>query len=300
MNISFEIPGKQKCGPYVFLICQQGNRSIREEKFISVSGIVNEDNDKAPVNGGKLNIYLESADSSSQNYDVNIDNNGQFRMDSLVYQGNSKFFYAYSNSQGKQRAVKIHLDPQSISLSPSFFQTVSRKELASLEPLSGNEYAASQFQSVREGKDRVKELERVVVQSKSSKKPIEIVNEKYSTGVFRTMGKVNIDNINQPANDKSMNVIDFIKNRIQQVELQGNKFVSRKNFSLINGQKWTVDVFLDESPVNAALLRTLRADDIALVKYYDADFMFTSPLMHEDYEALLPDYSSYTGRQLKR
>ena len=255
------------------LLAKQYPQPYREEKFISVSGIVNEDNDKAPVNGGKLNIYLESADSSSQNYDVNIDNNGQFRMDSLVYQGNSKFFYAYSNSQGKQRAVKIHLDPQSISLSPSFFQTVSRKELASLEPLSGNEYAASQFQSVREGKDRVKELERVVVQARSSKKPIEIVNEKYSTGVFRTMGKVNIDNINQPANDKSMNVIDFIKNRIQQVELQGNKFVSRKNFSLINGQKWTVDVFLDESPVNAALLRTLRADDIALVKYYDAGFV---------------------------
>ena len=31
-----------------------------------------------------------------------------------------------------------------------------------------------------------------------------------------------------------------------------------------------------------------------------ADFMFTSPLMHEDYDALLPDYSSYTGRQLKK
>ena len=31
-----------------------------------------------------------------------------------------------------------------------------------------------------------------------------------------------------------------------------------------------------------------------------ADFMFTSPLMHEDYDALQPDYSSYTGRQLKR
>ena len=31
-----------------------------------------------------------------------------------------------------------------------------------------------------------------------------------------------------------------------------------------------------------------------------ADFMFTSPLMNEDYEALLPDYSSYTGRSLKK
>lgn len=30
-----------------------------------------------------------------------------------------------------------------------------------------------------------------------------------------------------------------------------------------------------------------------------ADFMFTSPLMHEDYEALLPDYSFYTNRPMK-
>src|SRR5688572_3362673 len=31
-----------------------------------------------------------------------------------------------------------------------------------------------------------------------------------------------------------------------------------------------------------------------------ADFIFTSPLMHEDYDAILPDYSSYTGRILKK
>ena len=29
-----------------------------------------------------------------------------------------------------------------------------------------------------------------------------------------------------------------------------------------------------------------------------ADFMFTSPLMHEDYETILPDYSAYTARKL--
>ena len=30
-----------------------------------------------------------------------------------------------------------------------------------------------------------------------------------------------------------------------------------------------------------------------------ADFMFTSPFMHDDYEAILPDYTSYTERKLK-
>jgi len=29
-----------------------------------------------------------------------------------------------------------------------------------------------------------------------------------------------------------------------------------------------------------------------------ADFLLTSPLMHEDYETHLPDYSSYTNRKL--
>ncbi len=31
-----------------------------------------------------------------------------------------------------------------------------------------------------------------------------------------------------------------------------------------------------------------------------ADFLFTSPLMHDDYEAILQDYSEYTGRQLRK
>lgn len=31
-----------------------------------------------------------------------------------------------------------------------------------------------------------------------------------------------------------------------------------------------------------------------------ADFIFTSPLMHTNYEAVLPDYSAYTSRQLKK
>jgi len=29
-----------------------------------------------------------------------------------------------------------------------------------------------------------------------------------------------------------------------------------------------------------------------------ADFIFTSPLMHEDYHAILPDYSAYTKRKI--
>jgi hypothetical protein len=84
---------------------------------------------------------------------------------------------------------------------------------------------------------------------------------------------VNLDNVNEPANDKTQNVVDYIKNNVQQLELQGGQFVNRKNFSLMTGQKWIVGVFLNEAPSDIALIRTLRVQDVALVKFYEAGFV---------------------------
>jgi hypothetical protein len=238
--------------------------------FLSVRGAVYDDQDKGPVKGGLLNIYSESEDSSSQQYDLTVNENGTFSLDSIMFYGKTRFFYVYTNNQGKQRSVKIHLDKDA----GESIEILNVPQKAFVFPSQVfHKQADQRFQWLKDEHERVKILERVVVESKSSRKPIELVNDKYTSGVFRPMGKVNIDNITQPASDKSGNVLDFIKNRIQQVELVGGKFVNRKNFSLNTGQKWAVDVFVDEVPANALQLRTLRVDEVALVKFYDAGFV---------------------------
>ena len=60
----------------------------------------------------------------------------------------------------------------------------------------------------------------------------ETVNDQYTTGVFRGDAKETIDNINHPSTDKTMNGVDFVKNRIQQIELSGGGFVNRKEYEL--------------------------------------------------------------------
>lgn len=240
--------------------------------YLSVSGTVTDRQGKEPVEGGQLNFYAESADSSSRNFTATVDDKGKFRIDSAVYFGETKFFYAYTNAKGKQRLVQISPDPPSPELwdDPAF--TGAAAHFYVKPSLEANTVKAS-YAWLKDEKERVKVLERVVLESRSSKKPVDLVNDKYTTGVFRSMGKVNIDNITQPSNDRSGNVMDFIKNRIQQVELQGNRFVSRKHFSLLTGQKWAVDVFIDEVPANAALLRNMRIDEVALIKFFEAGFV---------------------------
>lgn len=241
--------------------------------FLYIKGIVNDEQEKKPATGGYLNIYSESEDSSSQQYQVPVGGNGSFVMDSIIFYGKTKFFYAYTNSHGKQRPAKVHIETMDGAVPVGdFLAKVEFHQYVKLSPPHSS-LGDQQYQWLRDEKDRVKVLERVVLESRSSKKPIEQVNEKYTTGVFRAMGKVNIDNITQPASDKSANVLDYIKNRIQQVQLVGGRFVSRKHFSLSTGQQWAVDVFVDEIPAMASLLRTLRVDEVALIKYYESGFV---------------------------
>lgn len=256
------------------------NRQFPEKKYIdagliSLAGSVQDERTKETLSGGKLNIFLEAADSTSQTYEVAVDAQGRFKMDSLLFLGKANLFYAYTGSNDKQRAALAFVDEDPMKKIVSFVpQDLAKNNIErNAAVLQNKNEIDARYQYVKYRLEEEKELERVTIQARSNKKPFDVVNEKYTSGVFRSPGKVNLDNINEPANDKSLNVVDYIKNSIQQIEIQGGRFVNRKNFSLMNGQKWAVGVFLNESPAEISLLRTLRVQDVALIKFYEAGFV---------------------------
>ncbi len=240
--------------------------------YLSVSGKVIDEKSKEPYTNGVLKIYLESEDSTTNTYDVKIDDKGAFHMDSLLFFGKAKFFYAYTDRNEKQKPAKVQLDNntqlQKIEMLGFDAWPI---ELARMHSIPAD-MISSRIQYAKTRETEIKELERVTLQSKN-KKPSDIVNEKYTNGVFRGQSKVTLDNINDPVKDKTMNVVDYIRNRVQQVELQGGGFVNRKNFSIRTGQKWAVGVFLNEIPTDIASLRTTRVTDVALVKFFEAGFV---------------------------
>jgi hypothetical protein len=246
-----------------------------DNNLITIAGKVIDEKTKEPLSGGKINFILEMSDSSSQNFDTPVNTDGSFALDSMFFFGKAKFFYAYIDKQSKPRPALLLLND---NVQDKILGAVPTDIIQSLTP--GNPFISMskveldiRMKAVRSKLEEVKELQNVDIKTKSNKKPIDIVNEKYTTGVFRAPGKVDIDNINEPATDKSMNVIDFVKNRIQQLELQNGIFVNRKNISLMSGQKWPVGIFVNEIPADINQLRILRADNVALVKFYEAGFV---------------------------
>ena len=247
-----------------------------DQDLIAISGKVLDERNKQPLSYGQLNVLLEAADSSQQSIELPVDEKGRFARDSMFFTGNSKLFYGYLDKNGKQKPGVVEMDTDSLSY-------IINRVPKNLEIFAGIKNPLTLFNKEEidnrigfvksENDEKVKELANVNIQAKSSKKPVDVVNEKYTTGVFRAPGKVTLDNINEPANDRAMNVVDYIKNRIPQLTLQGGTFVNRKNFSLQSGRNWVVGIFLNEIPTDINQLRILRADDVALVKFYEAGFV---------------------------
>lgn len=250
-------------------------KKYNDSPLISINGKVTDEKGREIFSGGKINFYVEAEDSSTQSYEAIVDAKGEFRIDSLNFYGKSKFFYAYTDAREKPRACRVAIltSDEEKSLTTASASIAEGSIQRNLLSTQNKEEVDARHRYIQTGLDQIKELERVTLQSRSKKKPIDAVNEKYTSGVFRSPSSVDLDNINSPANDKSLNAVDYIRNSIQQVEIQGGQFVNRKNISLMSGRKWLVGVFLNEAPANISLLRTIRMQDVALIKFYEAGFV---------------------------
>ncbi len=131
--------------------------------------------------------------------------------------------------------------------------------------------------------EKVTELKSIKVSSKR-KRPIEIVNEKYTTGVFANISSSRIyDFINNPPNNNAGSIIDYLQNILNNVTirrtLEGYELTTTRGVgSLQNYKKGsqkggsyessTILLYLDEQLVESNVFFSIHPYDVALVKYF--------------------------------
>jgi hypothetical protein len=287
-------------------------KKITDQYLISTSGIIKDSKSKSPVSGGQLSIFLETEDSVNQNFDIPVDETGKFVIDSLLARGKLTIYYAYKNAKGDEKPVDIYM-----------YQTAADSIVQNLQVQNsfGTEkadYTTAIFNGVEIDKKEVPqkskldqsiELSPVILKPKEYKRPIDEVNEKYTSGVFTSMGRTNFDNINQPENDRALSVYDFARRSVKQISEQNGEFVNIRNFDLFkaptmaddfNNQKskdssklakgggpygddskiaytkgnhFIVAIYLNESPAFVGILKTIPMDQVALIKFYEPGFI---------------------------
>ncbi len=247
---------------------------VNDDHFlITISGTVKDQKKQEPLSTGSLSFQILSADSSVQFVEALVDENGKFKLDSMLFFGKVRIYYTYSNASGKKMPVNILLDSDA---GEEYFNIMSKakngnnvyqplqKELAS-SPGAG---PGLPFES------KFKQLSTVFLKT-TIRRPVDRINEKYASPLFRSSGKMILDNINNPYNNRSLNVVNYVLTNIPSLAYDPgyDALVNRKNFSLQSQRNWIVEFLVDESAVSLPMANSITMDRVAMIKFYEAGFV---------------------------
>ena len=242
---------------------------IKEDEYlINISGTVKNPNKTEVMSGGLLNIFIITEDSALFTYNYPVNKEGHFLLDSLLFAGSSRFYYSYTNAKGKQKPVTVILGEKKSHEWPAGSASMNKDVSSWSEtPVKKETSDVRKVVLTQKGLENVKELENVTVLSKPER-PIDILNEKYATGIFKTGSRYIIDNITKPevlTGGGPGAVRDYIASLIPRVKVKKGYFVN------IRLHDMPVAVFIDQFPATMFQLDQLRIEQIGIVKFWDND-----------------------------
>ena len=141
-------------------------------------------------------------------------------------------------------------------------------------------YAA--VEKVKKNWDSVVVLKEVTVQSKI-KSPIELLDEKYTTGLFSSKNGYSFDVMTDDRAKGSLDIFHYLQNMVPGMSLSlpilganGSSDANSNNVPGINWRDGTPDIFLNEMPSDAQTVMGIQMSEVAYIKVFRPPFMGTT------------------------
>jgi hypothetical protein len=241
---------------------------LPDTNFISVRGRVDISKSKAKIEKGDLVFFVQNRDSSSFTITPEISKIGEVNLDKLFFEDTATISYGWSKSN---RKMKIDFDLSKTGKQEKLWPVqVPFYETGIFSDSLARVIFSQMQQELKEQMSEAKLLDTVFVKAKT-RSPKEVVNAKYTHGVFANsnMAKV-IDLITEPVKTGG-NILEYLQGKISGlniVRLNNGYQLTSTRVSSMTSTNPPVNIYLDEQPSNQDFARTIPVNDVALVKYF--------------------------------
>ncbi len=240
-----------------------------DSAYITIRGkVVNKGNGK-PLTKGDLSFTYTTRDSVTNMLAASIEKDGSFALPQLLFEGNQLFRYSLNNDKWIELGVTMD---------------TSKPEDRFPLPFRKNDLMVNRSLFADETKlALVKEMHTILLSDSISSTglrgvtvtarkvpPKQQVNDRYTSGMFRSMGSAKtLDLINDPPSP-AYNILDHLQGQIAGLLISsgGGNYTIQANRQLSLTLMPEVRLFLNEMPTTIDFLKGIRATDVALVKYY--------------------------------
>ncbi|MBS1750149.1 MAG: hypothetical protein JST63_09610 [Bacteroidetes bacterium] len=219
-----------------------------------------------------INLIFYFADSTNQFSQTTTDSKGVFELNNMIYEEPVKVYYQVNNKKAAPREISITFEPLTKSVEfkgilPESEYKLVKRPVKDVLPADVAR-ALNTWKNQKETETKFKTLEevKVVAQKKSN---VEKLNEKLSSGMFRSMNENVFDLVNENQDAASFtNILQWLQGRVAglQIQMQNGNYVP-----MLRGSQ--VGLYLDEMQVDASAINNLPVSDIAMVKVIKGPFL---------------------------
>ncbi len=243
--------------------------------YITITGKVNIRDTRKPLSNKDLFLLIfpmEDSLNSSMQF-MNTNEEGRFRLDSLVFFGKTRFFV--SDMLGKKNKW-LDLYPDSDSINTSFgLPSLDIKQYlnpAATIPDSISSRLAYDYAAILNAEGQMLGAVTLKVRKKS---PVQELEERYASGLFSGLSEKTIDLVNTKEKITQNNIFDYIQGRVPGIKVQKNGFnyqlFYRQRFSLTGGAIPMI-LYLNEMQTDARLISTIPASQVSMIKIFSSFF----------------------------
>lgn len=218
-----------------------------------------------------INLILTSSDDSRQLISLPIDKNGDFLQKGVLFFDTVKAYYQFNadkrltdiatvkitNGLYDEYAKKINLGNQFPLLLPNYLSDTSNL-LQTKNLLAQIERAEKRL--------KAHQLAEVTVRTKV-KKPVDVLDDKYTTGVFSGGDSYQFDLVNDPYAKSSTDIFWYLQGRVAGLQIIDEGIDTRLSWRGAHPE-----LFLDEVRATMQEVKNLQIDDIAYIKIFRPPF----------------------------
>ncbi|MEO7983057.1 MAG: hypothetical protein ABI688_03140 [Bacteroidota bacterium] len=259
--------------------------AFKDPSFITLSGKVNLRDTRKPFAEKPLLLMLITADSTRRMQMINTDRQGNFRLDSMLFFGQSRILF--SDIRGKKSQF-IDVQFSGDSLTRSFTLPVPPK-IPFATAITSNPRIEMDYDAILRATGVM--LEGITVKTKK-KNPVQELEEKYASGLFASDANKTIDLVNNKEAEPYQNIFEYLQSRViglqvlkdQDAESPGRapgrpppplgeidyQLYYRQGGSVSSMGSIPMTLYLDEVQTDASVITTIPANQVAMVKLFSS------------------------------
>lgn len=276
-----------------------------EEMHLPFLGKLYESGNNKIINSGELNFLVKTKDSIGRLFNVPLSNDGSFKLYGLVFEDTARVYYKWKGAKGENAiSTDIELEKENINFSP-LLKNISAGPYVTLKKQLTEKIDATALagQIIKDVQDEKMYMARLNAKPlNTERKPIgreADVNKRYTSGAFTSNANAKMINlIDEPPNNISGNIFDYITGRLSGVSIEkkgSSNYVLYTSRSTTSGEvirnvnttsvtgpggvartpqdfndlgRVAGKFYLDEVEVTSDVIARITVDQIALVKYF--------------------------------